>query len=120
MGDRAIVYVKNGIDWAPCGVYVHWGGESILDDLKKALSRMRCEDEEYSMARLIGCLHEEIDGNTGLGVVGHPSDKEDIYNFSPGDAGVLVYDCGNGKVKLYDGYLRDKHGEEIEIGVPPE
>lgn len=117
MGDRALIHVKG----SPCSTYLHWGGHEALDLLKKAVPRMRQGDDSYSQARLTGVIHEVSDGNTGLGLVDAPEDLDDatLKKYSPGDAGVIVYDCSTGKATLHAGYLEEEHGHEVEIGLPP-
>ena len=123
MGDRGVIYIKSGDFYAPCGLYVHWNGEELVDWFTESIPLLRKDDPDYSMARLIGTFHEKIDGNTGLGVVNAPN-EEDIKNknlkkYSHGDAGILVYDCKTGKAFCAHGYLEDKYPEEFELEIPP-
>ncbi len=101
MSDVAVIHIKGAV----CGIYLHWAppNKEIGALIQKALPRMRHDDEDYSMARLIGELHKEFSGNTGLGVV------------SPAfhDGRVFDYDCHSG---VLEGprYFCSKN-----IGVPP-
>ena len=98
MGDRVNIRIKAGEQAASCGVYLHWGGEGALDTLRNAIPAMRKGDPDYSTARLIGVLHKQMKGNTGLGVV--------PFDFEDGDAGVVTYDCESGEVTCEKGYLK--------------
>lgn len=109
MGDRVNIRVKAGNDKAPCGVYLHWGGDGALDYLERAIPSMRLGDSAYSTARLIGELHKSIDGNTGLGVVS--------YDFHDGGAGIVTYDCDTGEVTCEKGYLKSP---KEAFPLPPE
>ena len=117
MGDRAKIVIKD----APCAMYVHWGGHGALELLQRAIPGMRKGDEQYSMARLIGHAHTEISGNTGLGVVPAPEDCDQITeDYSPGDAGVIVYDCDTGTTTLWHGHLADQaQGHPLTLPTPP-
>lgn len=122
MGDRGVILITDGDYYSP-GIYVHWNGYQLLELLEAAIPSMRSGDVGYSAARLCGVLHNEIDGNTGLGLVSSPSDedlREDFFDYSPGDAGVLVYDCTTGACTAYAGYLADAaEDEENEIVETP-
>lgn len=118
MGDRAVVLVKD----AACGMYLHWAGREALDILTRAIPRMRSHDANYSMARLIGHAHSEVEGNCSLGVVPPPKDYANILgSYSPGDAGVVLYDCETGVTQLSHGSLADEAKENpLKLPVPPE
>lgn len=103
MGDRAVVKIKG----ASCAMYLHWNGSEAVALVEKALPRMRCGDSDYSMARLIGSCHNEIDGNCSLGVL--PPDSE-----SHGDNGIFVYNCATGIITGEDNDFDSK-----DIGIPP-
>lgn len=122
MGDRAMVFVEGACgDLAPCGMYLHWGGSVVIDIISAAVKRMRKGDPGYSMARLIGCAHGKIAGNLSLGVVqaSKTNSERDFVRTSPGDAGVAVYNCSTGRVRLFGGYLADECGDELQLPVPP-
>src|SRR5690606_10506229 len=69
MGDRGLIVVKQEDEVAAASVYVHWSGDRLIELLTAAIPRMRRWDASYSVARLVGVLHESIEGNTGLGLV---------------------------------------------------
>ncbi len=122
MGDRAILLVKDAHDYAPAGVYLHWDGYKADVHLISAISGLRKQDPEYSLARLVGFLHNAMPGNTGLGITRGPK-PEDILNdfltYTPYDAGVLVYDCEVGTLQAFGGYLKEKYPTPTSVGVPP-
>ena len=92
MGNRATIEVKDSMgDSFPCYAYVHWDGspEQVIKVVVKAAPRMRHNDCQYALARLIGTYHQEIDGGLSLGVTNH---KEDCDN------GHYVVDMSNGKI----------------------
>ena len=105
MGDRVLIVVKSGDEIAPCCAYLHWSGSECLALLKAAISRMRCGDVGYSTARLIGMLHEALPTNLGLGVFPAPEKIPPPDSYSHGDAGVVVYDCLEGTIECFGGYL---------------
>jgi len=118
MGDRCVIVVKDENSFPSAGVYLHWNGYNAVELLTQAIPYMRKGDPDYSTARLIGCLHAVIEGNLGLGVLPAPSQKDAEHKFtkySHGDAGVLVYDCGTGKLEAFSGYLTD---EKIPSDLP--
>jgi len=126
MGDRAIIYVRHGNDWAVAGVYTHWSGSFIKEILEEAAPVMRKGDPDYAMARLIGVIHNRLDGALSLGLVGYPTTKpphsSTTYNtveqwerWSPGDAGIFIVDTATGKVDTHGGYgfeTPEDEGEE--------
>ncbi len=113
MGDRVVIHVEG----APCSLYMHWGGEDAIDILKAAVPRMRCGDEMYSQARLIGMAHERVPGNTGVGVLPPPDSLPPSKDYSHGDAGVILYNCSSGEATGHHGYLTKKG--LMNIGIPP-
>ncbi len=122
MGDRGVIVVKQEDEVAAAAVYVQWSGDRLIELLTAAIPRMRRWDASYSVARLVGVLHESIEGNTGLGLVEPPRDLEPatLEDLSDGDAGVIVYDCGTGLATYHGGYLCEDHGEgPHELGAPP-
>jgi hypothetical protein len=121
MGDRAVIVVADKNGHSP-GAYVHWSGSRVVELLKGAIPGMRCGDYSYSLARLVGHLHMEISGdNLGLGVYAGPVDLKPrtLEEYSPGDAGVLVYHCGTGRLNCYGGYLEDEYPNGLDLAVPP-
>jgi hypothetical protein len=96
MGNRAVLCLRNNDDEGfkenEVGIYLHWNGSpgTIEHFLKTARERMgsRIGDIVYAKARLIGVIHEYIDGNLSLGV---GLVKElDYDNF---DNGTYVINC---------------------------
>ena len=122
MGNRATIFVKDRNGYAPAGVYLHWSGREALDWLKEAVPRMRKGDSHYSAARLCGECHVRLPGNLSLGLLKAPEDDEELLaeDFSPGDAGILVYNCETGETRLLDGYLAKQHGDTVKLPVPPD
>ena len=91
--------------FSPC-VYLHWGGSSVAELLKKAVPHMRTEDVDYSAARFCGVCHNAYDGNAGLGVFDSPTDDVEARSaeFSHGDAGVFLVDTTTWLVEAVNGY----------------
>lgn len=114
MGDRALIVVKDGNEYAPCAVYLHWGGNNAPKLIGEAIEYMKGRegDPEYATARLVGIAHERTKPhNTSLGVLPAP-EIADIENgfteYSHGDAGVAVWDCGTNEVIWFAGYHAKK------------
>lgn len=110
MTDRCVVAVKYGDHFAACAMYLHWDGSKAIDWLKEAIPGMSNEDENYSMARLIGFCHTKLKGNRFLGVTYNKLD--DL-----GDAGYVEYDCETGIIHCRNGYHEEHDGEQLP--VPP-
>jgi hypothetical protein len=122
MGDRAIIVVTDGQYYGSAAVYMHSRGEYAPKYLRDAISRMRRGDVDYSLARLIGELHNRISGNTGLGVIQPPRLKDiqnSFENYSQGDAGVIVYNCTNGHTQYFQGYLAEENPGVRQNEIPP-
>ncbi len=76
MGNRAVIALKDnaeaGFAGDDIGIYLHWNGspDQVEEYLKIARARMddRMGDIEYSKARLVGIIHDEIGGNLSLGL----------------------------------------------------
>jgi len=122
MGNRAIILVKAGDEYAPCGAYIHSHGSSADGLVKAAVPHMRKDDASYSMARLIGKLHECIPDNLGLGIVKPPSESDiadGFDSYTHGNAGVLVYDCSRGTLQAFAGCQAREYSAPVEVGVPP-
>jgi len=76
MGNRAVLCLRDngeqGFSEDVVGIYLHWNGSlsQIQDFLRLARERMgsRLGDVVYAKARLIGVIHDEIDGNLSLGI----------------------------------------------------
>jgi len=96
MGNRAVLCLRNnikeGFNEDEVGIYLHWNGSAgqVEHFLRKARERMgsRMGDIVYAKARLIGVIHDYIDGNLSLGV---GLVKE--LDFDNIDNGTYVIDC---------------------------
>ena len=95
MGNRAVLCLNDSdesFNKDAVGIYLHWHGDIKNIDyyLRVARKRMgdRLGDSEYAKARLIGVIHEEIEGNLslGVGIVGY-MDYKNIDN------GTYIIDC---------------------------
>jgi len=96
MGNRAVLCLrdnqKQGFSKDAIGIYLHWNGSlpQIQGFLELARERMgsRLGDVEYAKARLVGIIHDKIDGNLSLGI-GMVKDL-DYGNL---DNGTYIIDC---------------------------
>lgn len=106
MGDRAVFVCHRSRSKFSPAVYVHWQGHAAKSLLESAAPRMRTGDTSYSAARLCGVIHEQSDGNCGLGLLGPPTDwtRATSRAFSHGDAGVFLIDVDTGLVECFNGY----------------
>jgi hypothetical protein len=96
MGNRAVLCLNDngeqGFNKEEVGIYLHWHGDIKNIDyyLRVARKRMgnRLGDSEYAKARLIGVIHEEIEGNLslGVGIVGY-------MDYKNTDNGTYIIDC---------------------------
>ena len=96
MGNRATIEVVNHKDaTGPAYIYVHWHGdpEEVASIVRRAAPRMRKSDAMYSTARLIGELHNTIEGALSLGVM------EPVVAFRDQlDNGHYIVDLGQGTI----------------------
>jgi hypothetical protein len=71
MGNRATIGLTTKQGASTAFIYLHWNGspEQVIDAVKGAAFIMRRNDPGYAMARLIGVLHNRIDGGLSLGVL---------------------------------------------------
>jgi hypothetical protein len=116
MGDRVVIQVVD----APCAAYLHWGGETAIESIKRAIPSMRCGDPDYSAARLIASLCNDMPGtNRGVGVLPKVG-RTPVPAESHGDAGIVLYDCNTGKATFHYGYLARQHPEPMQLDAPPE
>ena len=95
MGNKAVLCLRDndeqGFSEDAIGIYLHRDGSesSIIDFLRLARERMgsRLGDVEYAKARLIGVIHDEIDGNLSLGI----GIVKELEYYS--DNGTYIIDC---------------------------
>ncbi len=96
MGNRAVICLKddNGrtCEDEDIGIYLHWNGSpsQVEHFLELARERMgdRIGDISYTKARLIGIIHDEIDGCLSLGV-----DLCKYLDTDNGNNGTYVVNC---------------------------
>ena len=71
MGNRATIGFTTYQGPADVFIYLHWNGSpwQVMDAVTEAAPIMRRSDPAYAMARLIGVLHNRIDGGLSLGVL---------------------------------------------------
>ncbi len=90
MGNRAVICLKDNNDKTcndtDLGIYLHWSGspEQVEQFLKLTRERMedRLGDIVFGKARLVGVIHEQIDGNLSLGL--DLCQYLDTHNFNNG------------------------------------
>lgn len=97
MGNRAVICLKDNnkettVKDDDLGIYLHWDGskdtvENFLN-LTKNLMSDRLGDVLYGKARLIGVIHEQIEGNLSLGL-----DKCKYLDTENYDNGTYIVDC---------------------------
>jgi hypothetical protein len=110
MGDRALVILKSGKDYSPL-MYLHWHAPQVqhyVNRLKEVMES-RGEDVYYAFARLLGIVHNDIDGNLSLGCWNLPkgfseTDREALQQLSHGDGGIYVVDLKDYAIATYAGY----------------
>lgn len=97
MGNRAVICLKDNnkedkINDDDLGIYLHWhGSEDDVQhflDLTKSLMSDRLGDTDYGKARLVGVIHEQIEGNLSLGL-----DKCKYLDTENFDNGTYIVDC---------------------------
>ena len=96
MGNRATIEIQDYSGDAPAYIYLHWNGspEQVVDVVKAAAPRMRKSDASYATARLIGELHNRIDGHLSLGVTQAKVEWRDQW-----DNGHYTIDLGAGRIE---------------------
>jgi hypothetical protein len=95
MGNRAVLCLNDSdesFNKDAVGIYLHWHGDIKNIDYYLRVARKtmgdRLGDSEYAKARLIGVIHEEIEGNLSLGVgIVRYMDYKNIDN------GTYIIDC---------------------------
>tara|TARA_R110000765_G_scaffold114261_2_gene207012 strand:- start:829 stop:1191 length:363 start_codon:yes stop_codon:yes gene_type:complete len=95
MGNRATIEIQDYSGDAPAYIYLHWNGSpnQVTDVVKAAAPRMRKSDASYATARLIGELHNRIDGGLSLGVTQAKAEWRDQW-----DNGHYTIDLGAGRI----------------------
>ena len=96
MGNRATIEIKDHLGDAPAYIYLHWGGspDSVVDAVKAAAPRMRKGDAYYATARLVGELHNRIEGGLSLGLMPAETSNRDAW-----DNGHYIIDLGAGRIE---------------------
>ncbi len=110
MGDRALVILKDRNDYSPV-MYLHWHAPQVQNDANglKEVMESRGADLNYAFARLLGIVHNDIDGNLSLGCWNLPTgfseqDKKFLSDMSHGDGGIYVIDLKDYSIATYAGY----------------
>lgn len=106
MGNRALVILKDDNRYSPV-MYLHWHAcqvQNYINRLKEVMHG-REGDLSYAFARLLGIVHNDIEGNLSLGCWSLPAgfsehDEAFLKHMSHGDAGIFVvsledYSIGN-------------------------
>jgi|TARA_R110000824_G_scaffold77608_3_gene196229 hypothetical protein len=97
MGNRAVICLKDNnqeteVDDDDLGIYLHWSGspDQVEHFLELARERMgdRLGDVSYGKARLLGVIHEQIEGNLSLGL-----DLCQYLDTDNGNNGTYVVNC---------------------------
>ena len=120
MGDRALVTFHTTDTYYSPAVYLHWCGSDVPEMLVDAAPKLRKGDPDYSAARFCGHCHEQLSGNTGLGLLDGPSPGDmplseycEVGQYGHGDAGVFFVNVQTGEVRQFGGY-------ELELPEPLE
>jgi len=115
MGNRAVICLKDNnkqdtVNDDDLGIYLHWhGSEDDVQhflDLTKSLMNDRLGDTDYAKARLVGVIHEQIEGNLSLGL-----DKCKYLDTENFDNGTYIVDCSKMEVIHQEYSLFDKSDE---------
>ena len=124
MGDRALVILKSEKEYSPV-MYLHWHAPQVKNYIKrlKEVMESRGADLSYAFARLLGIVHNDIDGNLSLGCWNLPDgfseiDSKFLREFSHGDGGIYVIDLKDYEIATYAGYglahQNDRDGGEAD------
>jgi hypothetical protein len=110
MGDRALVILKSGWNYSPV-MYLHWHAPQVQNYVNrlKEVMESRGEDLNYAFARLLGIVHNDIDGNLSLGCWNLPKGFSErntdlLLEMSHGDGGIYVVDLKDYVIATYAGY----------------
>ena len=110
MGDRALVILKSETDYSPV-LYLHWHAPQVRNYVRRLREVMegRGADVNYAFARLLGIVHNDIDGNLSLGCWNLPpdfseTDAKALRDMSHGDGGIYVVDLTDYGIATYAGY----------------
>ena len=110
MGDRALVILKAHGEYSPV-LYLHWHAPQVRHYVHRLREVMagRGADANYAFARLLGIVHNDIDGNLSLGCWNLPpdfseSDAKCLEEMSHGDGGIYVVDLADYGIATYAGY----------------
>jgi hypothetical protein len=92
-------------------MYLHWHAPQVMNYVNRLKEVMagRGEDLEYAFARLLGIVHNDIDGNLSLGCWNLPrrfneTNTKVLQELSHGDGGIYVVDLRNYGIATYAGY----------------
>lgn len=110
MGDRALVILKVKTEYSPV-MYLHWHAPQVQNYVSRLKEVMtgREGDVDYAFARLLGIVHNDIDGNLSLGCWNLPKDfseanKQFLIRMSHGDGGIYVVNLEDYSIATYAGY----------------
>ena len=110
MGDRALVILKSQGNYSPV-MYLHWHAPQVQNYINrlKEVMQGRGNDLQYAFARLLGIVHNDIEGNLSLGCWNLPSgfserDEKFLSHMSHGDGGIYVIDLKDYSIATYAGY----------------
>ncbi len=84
MGDRAMAEIK--VRGGSMFLYTHWGGSTLFEDAKKAVTsaKNRWNDESYATRIIIDRLTiEGRDSETGFGIMLKPFAEDEYNNDEP-------------------------------------
>ena len=113
MGDRALVILKARGEYSPV-LYLHRHAPQVRNYITRLREVMesRGADVNYAFARLLGIVHNDIDGNLSLGCWNLPpdfseTDAKALRDMSHGDGGIYVVDLTDYGIATYAGYGLD-------------
>jgi hypothetical protein len=117
MGDRALVILKGLKGYSPV-MYLHWHAPQVQNYINrlKEIMDSRGEDLNYAFARLLGIVHNDINGNLSLGCWNLPNDFSEqntdlLLEMSHGDGGIYVVDLKDYTIATYAGYGLERQNQ---------
>ena len=99
-------------------LYMHWNGKNAIELLELSIDEMRRNDAPMSLARLTGVVTRYF-SKTNLSVACFSINPNELCDFFGYDAGILLYDCFSGLLKISKGYLKDDHRNNTVLKTPP-